>query len=411
MPRRDRHGLASQVTLASDLPSRFSLCSTLLRDARDIVAERPVFDPPRWAVARGWEPFLTGLSDDALAVLEREGLAVHAGRRSGLPNDLQQLAVDVLRAVTFVAAVPVESAGVSAQRASLRKRSQVGSFAALLRDLLPRAARVVDIGSGHGHLTRHLARQLDVPVEGWELDAARIAVASRLPGASGTSFRSVDANAASGELRPDDLVIGLHACGELADNAVRAAAKAGAAVALVGCCLQKRRGDREALSTGDPRDLLSRDVLGLGNVVLGDRGVEEPLAVRLRSRENRIALRLLLEDVGLTTAPGEEMRGLNRRRAVGGLDELAAAAFALRGVAPPRKAALRDVGPRASALHARLRRWDLPRGMLGRVIEVWVAEDRAAHLAGSERRAAVVLAFDAAESPRNLAVIAPLPAR
>jgi hypothetical protein len=53
-----------------------------------------------------------------------------------------------------------------------------------------------------------------------------------------------------------------------------------------------------------------------------------------------------------------------------------------------------------------MRRWELPRTMLARLIEVWVALDRAMLLVRSGRRVDVSMAFDAQVSPRNVAVIA-----
>lgn len=388
-----------------DLAGRFRRATAVLRGTLDIVGERPGADAPAWIATRRWESFLAGLSDVRLADLERRGLADAADSLDDAPADLRALAVETRTLTTFGAPFAGDGDGVAARRASTRKRSQVAAFAELVRPLLPGVHRVVDVGSGHGHLTRHLARQLDVPVEGWEIDEARVAVATRLPAAEQTTFRELDVRDALGELGPGDLVIGLHACGELADNAVRAAARAGAAVAIVGCCLQKRRGERRPTSAVD-LDPFSRDVLGLGNVALGDRGVEEPLAVRLRSRENRIALRLVLEASGVTTFPGEEMRGLNRRRAVGPLDDLVAACFTARRLPLPAPSLVTEQATIAAVIHARRRRWDLPRTLLGRLIEVWVAADRATALVEAGLAADVRLAFDAAESPRNLAVIA-----
>ena len=384
---------------------RFARATALLHETRDIVSERPGSEEPAWVKARSWGPFLSGMGEARLDALERTGLAEAADTLADAPAELRALAVEIRLVTAFAAAFGGDGEAVDARRASVRKRSQVAAFAELVRPLLPGVGRVIDVGSGHGHLTRHLARQLDVPVEGWEIDEARVAVATSLPSAETTTFRGVDVRDALGELGPDDLVIGLHACGELADNAVHAAARAGASVAIVGCCLQKRRGDRLPTSRVGASPL-SREVLGLGNVALGERGVEEPLRVRLRSRENRIALRLVLEASGVPTLPGEEMRGLNRRRAVGSLEDLVAACFAVRGLSPPSPGLLATQAASAGEIHARRRRWDLPRTMLGRLIEVWVAADRAAALAEIGHEADVRLAFDATESPRNLIVIA-----
>ena len=75
---------------------------------------------------------------------------------------------------------------------SPRKRTQVAAFAALAARVGGAPSRVVDVGSGHGHLTRHLARALGVEAEGWERDPARVAVASALAGDGGARFVAVD---------------------------------------------------------------------------------------------------------------------------------------------------------------------------------------------------------------------------
>jgi SAM-dependent methyltransferase len=397
---------------------RFVRASEVLATTHDLIAERPGSTTPSWVARRGWTAFLADLPDGALARCERMGLAAaltqpatgeeaEGDELASAPADLRALAeaVQLATAVPRVVLPPLDARTVDRQRASLRKRSQVAAFIEIVKPLLPGLSRIVDVGSGHGHLTRHLGRELPLPVEGWEIDEGRVAVAETLPHAHTATFRPLDVREHVGELRRDDIVIGLHACGELADQAVRAAARTGAAVALVGCCLQKRRGSRAPLSTS-ALPPLGREVLGLGNVTLGEPGVEEPLEVRLRSRENRLALALLLAEAGAPGHAGEEMRGLNRRKATGALEDLVAACFDLRGLSAPDDRALRRAQEEARSLHHQKRRWDLPRTMLGRVIEVWVATDRAAALAEAGHEASVRQAFDTSESPRNLIVLA-----
>jgi SAM-dependent methyltransferase len=285
----------------------------------------------------------------------------------------------------------------------------VAAFAALAHTVAGRSTRVVDVGSGHGHLTRHLARALTLDAVGWERDPARVAVATRRTHDDTVRFVAVDAATLTDTLGPRDLVVALHACGALGDLAACAAAEVGAPVALVGCCLQKREGDRAPLVAPpgiDARALtLARRVLGLGNVCDGDEGVEADLATRVRARVQRDALRTLLREAGVALVQGEEMRGLNRRRATGDFEALVTAAFGARGLAaPPATHATAALATQWIA-HARLRRWTLPRTMLGRVVEVWVAHDRAALLRQRGYDARVVAAFEATWSARNVAVL------
>lgn len=389
---------------------RFADASRVLAAARDIIAERPARSaPPAWCERRGWTDFLAALPPDVVLRAERDGLAAHVANLPDAPADLVALA----RAVTAITALPpVESAAsavVDPRRASPRKRAQVAAFAALVGRLDASPLRVVDLGSGHGHLTRHLAVALGVEAQGWERDAARVAVAASLAGDRGARFVTVDARDAAGTLRSTDLVVGLHACGALGDLAVRAAGEAGAAVVVVGCCLQKREGDRAPLVVAEgvtaPALTLGRAVLGLGNACDGDEGVEDDLATRITSRVHRIALRAALLAEGHEIAPGEEMRGVNRRRATGALDALVASACAVRGWPTPSPAAIAEAGRAAAASYERTRRWSLPRAMLARLLEVWIALDRAAWLASRGYDAEVVAAFDPALSPRNVAVL------
>ncbi|MDP3216716.1 MAG: methyltransferase, partial [Deltaproteobacteria bacterium] len=72
---------------------------------------------------------------------------------------------------------------------------------------------------------------------------------------------------------------------------------------------------------------------------------------------------------------------------------------------PPTAAAVAAAGASAAAEYERLRRWSLPRAMLARLVEVWVALDRAAWLRELGYATEVVEAFDATVSPRNVAVL------
>jgi hypothetical protein len=210
-------------------------------------------------------------------------------------------------------------------------------------------------------------------------------------------------------LAAGELAIGLHACGELGDAMVEAAAGANAAVALVACCLQKRRADVRRPLCVDPSLgaalELPRAVLGLSNLSARDRGVEATRAENLAARERRLALhRLLGERAPLTL--GSELGGLNRRAAHLPLPELARRAFALRAWPGPSAAALADAAVWARAAHARQRRWSLPRALLARVLEVFVLLDRGRYL--EERGYAVAAGpiFAPEVSARNLALVA-----
>jgi len=391
--------------------SRHEEASAVLAAVRDVIVERPAGgEPPSWCARRGWVEFLAGLPEGFVDDAERDGLPALVAKGPGAPPDLIALAEAVRRVTELPRPMGAGASPVEARRASRRKRAQVAAFAELVATLPRAPARIVDVGSGHGHLTRHLARLAGVPAEGWERDPARVFVASGLTAGASVRFVTADLRDTAAVLSAQDLVVGLHACGELSDLAVRAARQAGASVALVACCLQKRPGDRAPLVVppGLEAEALTipRAALGLANTRTGDEGIEADLATRRRARRLRFALGRALEAAGHPVAPGEELRGVNRRRARGDFAALAALAFRARGLHPPARAALEDVARAADRDFERERRWSLPRTMLGRLIEVWAALDRAAFLADAGDETEVRLAFDESASPRNVALLA-----
>ena len=215
-------------------------------------------------------------------------------------------------------------------------------------------------------------------------------------------------------LTAGDCVIGLHACGELGDVMVESAARSGAAIALVGCCLQKRRASSRAPLCAAPfagaagaLDL-PRGVLGLSNLTARDDGVEATRAENLAGRERRLALHRLLEDDGATLELGAEIEGLNRRAAQRDLGSLVARAFAARGRPAPSVSAIEEAASWARAQHAEVRRLSLPRSLLARVLEVLVLADRARYLEERGRDVTIGLLFPANVSARNLVLASPV---
>ena len=141
----------------------FDEASRVLASVRDVVAERPGgADPPAWCERRGWTPFLAALSPDEVQRAELDGLAAHVASFPGAPADLVDLARAVVALTTLPTVDAMATADVDPRRASPRKRSQVAAFAALVGRVGVSPSRVVDLGSGHGHLTRHLAGALGV---------------------------------------------------------------------------------------------------------------------------------------------------------------------------------------------------------------------------------------------------------
>lgn len=387
------------MTTGPALDLRHAAARRLIGDCLDVIAERPAAVPPSWATRRGWAGWLAALDEASLQACEEDGLAAHA-ERLGAPASLSALAARC----ADVAALPRLVSGGDAPATpgvSARKRQQVAAFAALITTRLPQGARIVDCGAGHGHLTRHLAEALGVEGLGVEREQALVDTARALGGAR---FVAADLFEAPPALGPADLLVGLHACGALTDRLLDLAVAHGAAVAAVGCCAHKIPGDTRA-----PADAtgitLDRAALGLANVHLGAQGVEAPLAVNLAARERRAALRCLLAARGTAVAEGDEMYGLNRRRAHGPLETLARKALLLRGLEPASEAELRAAERQGAIEHASIRRWTVARRMIARPLEIYLALDRGRRLAQAGYAVEIGTLWAPAISPRNIAIV------
>ncbi len=162
-----------------------------------------------------------------------------APRRILVALAAEVVAATRLPAIEVDLTAPAEPAlrGVSA-----RKRLQLPALLGAVGAMGERAARIVDVGAGSGHFTRLAAELFAREAVGLERDPGRVAGAAARALGSGARFVTVDACREPLALAPDDLAVGLHACGELGDRLVLAAAAAGCDVALVSCCLQKIEG-------------------------------------------------------------------------------------------------------------------------------------------------------------------------
>lgn len=353
----------------------------------------------------GWSDFLLSLDDDVVNDFEARGIDADWSRA---PPTLQHF-IDEVRAATTVPALLHSIAPLPARRHEPQhKQQQVDAFAQLVANVAGDARRVVDVGSGHGHLTRALADAVARPALGLERNEALAAQARALAAAhSAVDFAVADVLHGGLSVQPGDCVVGLHACGELGDVVVNAVAESAgaAAVVFVGCCLQKQRAEARASLTAAGLTL-PKPLLGLSNLSAGDVGVEAHRVDNLAGRRNRIALRLLLARAGVAVRARAELEGLNRRAAHASLPALVNSAFALRQLPPPAAVDVDEALVTASLLHERFRRLNLPRTLLGRVIEVFVVRDRAAHLAERGFAVNVGVVFPRALSPRNLALVA-----
>lgn len=371
---------------------------------------------PAWCERRGWTAFLSGLSETELRRCEAQGLAVALPSLARVPESLTTLG----QRVRELSALPVlqtpiaqptreEFRGVGA-----RKQQQLASLLGALAPLAASARRIVDVGTGSGHFARLSAAHFGRATLGLERNPERVARATErararaLDGeAVSAQFAVIDAGREPLTLFPDDLAIGLHACGELGDTLVRVVAECGADLALVSCCLQKISApERASLSRAANGFVLRKDTLGLSNLTSQPMGVETSIEHNILGRQARYALRLLLFARGLKFEPGAEMQGVNRRQAQSGLAAIAQRSLSLHGLAPASDAEIVEFEREAERQFGVIRRLSLPRDMLARVIELSVILDRAARLEESGHVVRLATIFERAVTPRNISLFA-----
>jgi SAM-dependent methyltransferase len=390
-----------------------------LLPVRDILDGRVEdVDPPAWCADRGWVDFLLALDDDELRRCEAEGLAARASELGGAPTSLVDLAAAVLASTR----IPELSADRRApppsalRSVSERKREQLEALLGAVGPMAARAARIVDVGAGEGHFTRLAAELFDREALGIERNVVSVASATARAESraneidttgSVARFVAFDACREPLDFARDDLAVGLHACGEVGDRLITAAATAHCEVALVSCCLQKIAGPTRApLSRAAAALTLRKDTLGLTNLTAQPRGIEASIDATIEARQVRFALLRLLRARGVELAPGEEMRGINRRRAHRGLRDVAERALAQRGLPSPTDAEIAHHADESRRLYGVVRRLSLPRSMLARLVEVAVILDRAAALAESGARITVATFVQQSATPRNIVILA-----
>ena len=151
-----------------------------------------------------------------------------------------------------------------------------------------RGGRVMDLAGGHG-LLAHILLVLDdnskealvvdvnVPKNAGQLSEAIIQAWPRLMG----RIHYIEAPIADIEIRPDDLVASVHACGTLTDTVLKLAVAARARVAVLPCC----------------HDLTLSDTGGLEGWVSGPLDVDVMRAVWLRQQGYTVITRTIPADI------------------------------------------------------------------------------------------------------------------
>ena len=392
------------------LAARWDALAAVLVEYRDVLEQRMVDEAvPAALLARGFAQPLLGLSEEAVIDLELGG--AQAQPPAQLPAGLQQLYAAAGEACALPALAGVGEPTRGLRRLETpRKRAQVEALAKLTPPLLQGALRVVEVGSGHGHLAREVAEQLDAPLLGLERDVAISARANDLENRGRLSFQAVDVLREGLMLNRGDCALGLHACGELGDTVVTAVAERAKSLLLVGCCLQKQRAEMR-LSLNRERALavelsFSSSLLALSNLTPREQGNEASRAENVRAREHRMALHaLLVEELG-TLRFGAELDGIPRRAPLGEFSHMVEAAFRARSLVQPAAKRVEQALSAATALHSRMRRCALPRLALGRALETFVLVDRALYLEQAGFEVQVGTAFPKEISARNLTLVA-----
>lgn len=364
---------------------------------------------PDWCAKRGWAPFLLALDEASVRSCEARGLAELLPSLPGAPPDLLELAGELSAAIELPRLQGATALTTEALRSvRFRKRAQLSGLLSAVASMAESASRIVDVGAGSGHFTRLSAELFQREALGLERNPERVKSAQKraLASAVTATFVAVDARDAL-QFTERDLAIGLHACGELGDRLVEAAARAQCDLALVSCCLQKISSPtRRPLSNLQGAPELRREHLGLTNLTAQPQGVEASIDVTIGARQTRYALAQLLRARGVALEPGAEMSGINRRRANQGLATVAELALVQRGLTPPTAAELAHHEALAAQHYALIRRLSLPRSMLARLLEVLVSLDRAVHLEERGLDVQVATLFERGVSPRNIGIFA-----
>lgn len=363
-----------------------------------------------WAQARGWSDYLLSLEEDALHEADLKGIAPWFESDTHCPQSLRDLAARVA-SLTRLPSFNAAKMTSTVQGASARKNQQITAILQLLPQFFPKPTHLIDVGSGRGHLATLLAQAFMVPTLGMECHPGRVRYAKLRTGDAPVEFLSTDVLSSvcspwekMSPLR-DRLIFTLHGCGGLADALVKAAADLKANVLVLSCCPQKI-GTSTRLPLINPGLEIPRKVLGLANVLARSWGIEKPLQDELATKEHRLALRQLFEHRGMYIPIGEEMCGLNRRQPRSGFQALAEAAFRLRRISPPTQDELLSAVRSTHRLYQAIRRLSLPRSMLGRLLEIYLASDRARFLLTMGYTVEILEIFPIEVSPRNIALLA-----
>eukprot|EP00435_Cladocopium_sp_Y103_P037043 s643_g9.t1 len=351
---------------------------------------------PPW-LERHWADYLLKLPDDALLHAEQQGLAELLLQDDRAPSTLRDTAtaLSALEAQLPVLARPSAAAnGYGGYGMSKPKLQQVHCFLRAARHCLQQEIeRVVDVGCGLGALTRELASSLRVPCLGLDRDPEKVRSAERLAENVGSqvSFAVCDIQtpgALRDLLRPNDLVVGLHPCGSLGEDLIRAVRTSEAALLMVSCCIMGRPWApvpfprRPCSQLGQELALsMPRSALKMANLWAPGAIPEEKIITRLALRQLLATKGWLNESYAPTcTSLTPSMRGVTRAHIKGGFGSIAARLLHLRGLPSASQEELTDAQRWGLLVAPIYRRLELLTPLLGEAAELAVNLDRARSL-------------------------------
>jgi hypothetical protein len=126
-----------------------------LEEYADVVVGRVAsVSPPAFVEARGWDAFLGALSESDLERAETDAAAFLLSARDAPPSLRRFVAASV--EVTRLERLEPEERPVSKRERQVkqRKSSQIEALVSLLKGLAAEVDRIVDVGTGMGHLSR-----------------------------------------------------------------------------------------------------------------------------------------------------------------------------------------------------------------------------------------------------------------
>ncbi len=175
---------------------------------------------------------------------------------------------------------------------------------------------------------------------------------------------------------------------------------------LVSCCLQKIQAPERAALSRTANEFRPRRPISDSRTRRYAAKASKPRPRKLARAKRGLAVRRLLRARGVDVRPGEEMRGVNRRRAHAGFRELASRVLASRALPPATDAELTSHEENARSEHLSIRRSLIatPPAVTTRRACGGLRSRRATEERGSAVQ--VVQLFEDAITPRNTLLLA-----